>query len=536
MAVASLPGGRLLALGGLVGGSSSDWILAGRPGSLRRVGRLPTPTHDAAAALLGSSVYLFGGGEQVSSPAVVRVDPATGRAARRRKPRRAALRSRRRSGRSVAYLVGGYTGSRFATAILRYRPGTAPALVARLPTGLRYAGVAMLGGRIYVAGGVTTSGESSAVYAVDPHSRAVTQVATLPAPVAHAPLVALGRFLYLVGGTDVHGNALTSILRVDPAQRDSRPSRHAAHSARRPRRHARRKPHRRPRRRRCRAVERGALAEVASLRMTERVDVAVVGGGVAGLATAWALRRAGREPVVLEQFRVGHTQGSSHGATRIFRLAYAEEEWVRLAQEALVLWRELEQETGEPVLDLVGLLDLADDPAPLAATLDACGTAYELLSADEAGVRFGLETRCSEVLFQPEAGVVLADRALRGFAAGVDVREETRVTSLDPLPGGGVRVRTERGSLDANEAVVAGGAWARQLVADLPVVVTRETVAYFRLADDRTVPSVIDYAADETYALTAGPGHAQGRTPPLRPFGRPRRGRLAGRIRRRPRG
>jgi sarcosine oxidase len=235
--------------------------------------------------------------------------------------------------------------------------------------------------------------------------------------------------------------------------------------------------------------------------MVERVDVVVVGGGVMGLATAWALRRAGREPVVLEQFRVGHTHGSSHGATRIFRLAYAEEEWVRLAQEALDLWRELEQETGEPALDLVGLLDLAVDPAPLAAALDACGTAYELLSPEDARHRFGLVTSCCKVLFQPEAGVVLADRALRGFEAGVEVREETRVTSLD-----GTRVETDRGALEATDVVVAGGAWAKQLLADLPVVVTRETVAYFRLADDRAVPSVIDYAADETYALTAGPG------------------------------
>jgi sarcosine oxidase len=235
--------------------------------------------------------------------------------------------------------------------------------------------------------------------------------------------------------------------------------------------------------------------------MVERVDVAVVGGGVMGLATAWALRRAGREPVVLEQVRVGHPHGSSHGATRIFRLAYAEEDWVRLAQEAFALWRELEQETGEPALDLVGLLDLADDPAPLAAALDVCGTAYELLSADEVEQRFGLATDCCKVLFQPEAGAVLADRALRGFAVGVDVREETLVTSLD-----GTRVNTDRGALEATDVVVAGGAWAKQLFADLPVVVTRETVSYFRLADDRTVLSVIDYASDETYALTAGPG------------------------------
>jgi monomeric sarcosine oxidase len=243
--------------------------------------------------------------------------------------------------------------------------------------------------------------------------------------------------------------------------------------------------------------------------MPERADVVVGGGGVAGLAAAWALARAGREPVVLEQFRVGHTRGSSHGATRIFRLAYEEVEWVRLAQDALALWREVERGYGEQVLDLTGLVDLPVEPSRLTATLDACGTAYELLDAAEVERRFGLATTCDEAVFQPEAGVVLADRALPAFRAGLDVREQTPVRSL--VPGtDGVAVRTEEGAIEARAAVVAAGAWAKPLLAgagiDLPVAVTRETVAYFRLADERAVPSVIDYRDGETYALTAGPG------------------------------
>src|SRR6266566_2755568 len=117
--------------------------------------------------------------------------------------------------------------------------------------------------------------------------------------------------------------------------------------------------------------------------MAERADVVVVGGGVMGLAAAWALRRAGREVLVLEQFRIGHTHGSSHGAGRIFRLAYDEPEWVRLAQEALGLWRELERESGEALLELTGLVDLPLDPAVVTATLEACGTAYEVLDPTE---------------------------------------------------------------------------------------------------------------------------------------------------------
>lgn len=217
VAATALPGGRIVALGGLVGGTSTDWVLGGKPSGLRRIGRLPVATHDAAAARLGRSVYLFGGGEQVSSPAIVRVDPSSGRATHAGTIGEPLSDLGAVSLDGSAYLVGGYTGAKFATAILRYRPGHTPTLVARLPVGLRYAGVATLGGEIYVAGGVTTAGASDAVYGVNVRTKTVTQIATLPSPVAHAPLVAIGSRLYLVGGVDSSGRSRSTILAIDPS-------------------------------------------------------------------------------------------------------------------------------------------------------------------------------------------------------------------------------------------------------------------------------------------------------------------------------
>ncbi len=210
LAAVALPGGRILALGGLVAGSSSTQVLLGTPAHLRSAGRLPVATHDAAAALVGRAAYLFGGGEATSSPAIVRVDPASGSA------RQAGTLGEPLSDLGAvsvggpAYLVGGYTGSRYATAVLRFRPGRPPAVVTRLPAGLRYAGVAALGNTIYVAGGLTTAGLSRAVYAVDVARRTVTRIGTLPAPLAHIALAALGSRLVLVGG----GSA--RILEIDP--------------------------------------------------------------------------------------------------------------------------------------------------------------------------------------------------------------------------------------------------------------------------------------------------------------------------------
>lgn len=211
LAVVGLPGGRVLALGGLVGGSSSSQVLLGEPQRLRPVAGLPVPTHDAAAALVGHSVYLFGGGEAVSTDAVVRVDPGkrtATRAGRLGEPL-SDLGTATVGGKT--YLVGGYTGTRYATAVLRFRPGAQPRVVARLPAGLRYAGVAALGRTIYVAGGLTTSGPSGAVYAVDPAAGTVRQVASLPRPLDHVALAPLGSRLLLVGG------ASRQVLAIDPA-------------------------------------------------------------------------------------------------------------------------------------------------------------------------------------------------------------------------------------------------------------------------------------------------------------------------------
>jgi len=85
--------------------------------------------------------------------------------------------------------------------------------------------------------------------------------------------------------------------------------------------------------------------------------VAVVGAGIMGAATAWQLARRGADVVVHEQFEPGHARGSSHGRSRIFRLAYPDPVWVRLAEEAYVGWKELDPE----LLALHGLIEIAPD-------------------------------------------------------------------------------------------------------------------------------------------------------------------------------
>jgi len=238
--------------------------------------------------------------------------------------------------------------------------------------------------------------------------------------------------------------------------------------------------------------------------------VAVVGAGIMGCATARALAGDGHEVVLYEQFRVGHDRGSSHGQSRIVRLAYPDQEWVRLAAESFAGWRELEDECGTPLLRLCGLLEFAEDEAKGSrGALTAAGAAFEPLTGERAAARWPVRPPGGwSVLYQPQAGIVRADLALRAFLdgalrRGAVLREQTRV-SLD--------------GLDAEVVVVTAGSWARRLVPDLPVRTTRETLAYFR-RDGEPLPSVVQrdpelpqrvmYSLwDPEHGLKAGAHHA----------------------------
>src|SRR4051794_2246500 len=93
--------------------------------------------------------------------------------------------------------------------------------------------------------------------------------------------------------------------------------------------------------------------------MGRDADIVVVGAGITGVATARALAQSGRGVILVEQFAPGHARGSSHGASRIFRLSYPDPHYVRLAQGALQSWRELEAEAGEELIVRTGCLDFS---------------------------------------------------------------------------------------------------------------------------------------------------------------------------------
>ena len=89
------------------------------------------------------------------------------------------------------------------------------------------------------------------------------------------------------------------------------------------------------------------------------VDTIVAGAGGMGSAAAFHLASRGQRVLVLERFGLGHDRGSSHGLTRIIRLAYFEHpSYVPLLRRAFALWRALEHRCGEQLLHVTGGLDV----------------------------------------------------------------------------------------------------------------------------------------------------------------------------------
>ena len=117
-------------------------------------------------------------------------------------------------------------------------------------------------------------------------------------------------------------------------------------------------------------------------------DAIVVGLGAMGAATLYHLARRGVHVLGLEQFSPAHALGSSHGDSRIIRETYFEHPlYVPLVQRAHQLWRELEQETGTPLMKITGGLMIGPpDGMVVAGTLRSVrehGLPHEILSAME---------------------------------------------------------------------------------------------------------------------------------------------------------
>jgi len=241
--------------------------------------------------------------------------------------------------------------------------------------------------------------------------------------------------------------------------------------------------------------------------MASVYDVIVIGVGAMGSATLYQLAKRGATVLGIDQYRPPHSLGSTHGESRITRLATGEgAAYVPFVQRSHEIWRELEASSGEQLLTLSGGLILCpkrgsaqfhgqgDFVEQSAAFAREFSIAHEVLAADAVRQRWPqLRVQAQEhAYFEPTGGIVDVERAVAtqiklAIAHGASVRFDERVIDYEATDEG-VTVRTTQGVYRAAKIVITAGPWMRDFLppaqADA-LAIYRQVIYWFAVDDPR---------------------------------------------------
>ena len=219
---------------------------------------------------------------------------------------------------------------------------------------------------------------------------------------------------------------------------------------------------------------------------TSATEVAVVGGGITGLSTAYALRRRGIEFVCFEAAAPG--SGQSAGRTRVFRHGHDDERLVRLAVRARAEWERLEGEFGVRLLGREGVLVCGPNVPERAAAFEAAGVPARLVGREEQSAALPvLRPPEDEALLDELGGSIDVRAAIEALAASLGDRlVAARVFGVRERESG-VELQTSEGIWTAQRAILCPGAQLHELTADLgldiPLTIELHTRAAFRVRE-----------------------------------------------------
>ncbi len=231
--------------------------------------------------------------------------------------------------------------------------------------------------------------------------------------------------------------------------------------------------------------------EVKLMDMAQRYDVIAVGVGAMGSSACYHLARRGVRVLGLEQFDIPNALGSSHGQSRMIRMAYYEHaDYVPLLRRAYELWEELERESGQKLMHLTGGVYMGPPEGHIVG--GAVGSArlhkleHETLGREEIARRFPQfqVPKHFTGVWEPKAGLLLPERVVAAQAelalgAGAELHGREAVVGWRASESG-VTVRTSKEEYHGDQLLFCGGAWTGKLLHDLGVelVVTRQVMGW----------------------------------------------------------
>jgi sarcosine oxidase len=232
-------------------------------------------------------------------------------------------------------------------------------------------------------------------------------------------------------------------------------------------------------------------------------QIVVIGLGATGSAALCRLSRRGIRAVGIERCEIGHDRGSSHGPTRIIRLAHFENpSYVPLLRRACTLWRELENIANQKLIRTTGIIEIGPGQGELVrGTIAASrlhGLEHEVLDAKALMRRYPSFRLAAGfvAVWQPDGGYIEASRAIQtniriAAEAGAVLRTQEPVVAIEP-GADGARIRTDRAVIEADGVIVAAGPWLGGLVPELelPLRITRQVVGWFEPQD------IAEFSAD----------------------------------------
>jgi sarcosine oxidase len=214
---------------------------------------------------------------------------------------------------------------------------------------------------------------------------------------------------------------------------------------------------------------------MTSLDLAGRADVAIVGAGAWGASALWRLAERGVSAIAFDAQTVPNVYGSTHGHTRLFRVACHEHvDLTPVAQRARDLWRELETKQDADLLRQSGLLSIGPEGGRAIRNGTSATRLADVevtrLTIDELHERYPQHANLDDDyvgLLDHEAGYVRAEYAMTAIAAQARAVGGTLFESVKVLDvvedGDGMLVRTADRDFRAGQVILASGAWMSKM-------------------------------------------------------------------------